>query len=108
MPSSNTTASVFSTDDITPVAPQSASPSATRPARLQGEGTAAIKESSRAAPSAVRWSWSEILATMSCRPVPPAESTSARIVATKVASGTSENSARYEIAAANCEAPSRL
>ncbi len=32
---------------------------------LQGDGTAAISESSRAAPSAVRWSWSVIAETMS-------------------------------------------
>ena len=64
-PWSNTTASVFCTDDITPVAPHSASPSATTPATLHGEGTALISASRPAAPSGERSSRSAIADTKS-------------------------------------------
>ena len=75
-PSSKTTASVFCTEFITPVAPQRASPSATRPARLQGDGTAAIRLSSLSAPEAESPSWSrdrrdEILPLRARRPRAP-------------------------------------
>ena len=45
-PPSKTTASVFCIEFITPVAPQSASPRVTSPARLQGDGTEVISVSS--------------------------------------------------------------
>ena len=49
----------------------------------------------------------EIASTTSWRAASLPSSTVARIVAANVASGTSEKSARYEIAAANCEPPRR-
>ena len=93
-PPSKTTASVFCIEFITPVAPHRASPSVNRPARLQGEGTEEISVSSLATPSGERSNCSPIAETRSCWSTLLDERNSARIVATKVASGISEKSAR--------------
>jgi hypothetical protein len=66
-----------------------------------------IRASRFAAPSAERSNWSAIADTRSSRSALLDDSTSARIVATNVARGTREKSARYEIAAASCEPPRR-
>ena len=94
-PPSNTTASVFCIEFITPVAPQSASPSVTRPARLQGDGTDGDQ---RVEPGRPLRREIELVGDRRRRdPVGRPWSTTApaaRIVATKVARGTSEKRAR--------------
>ena len=93
-PSSNTTARVFCIDDITPGRAPECEPERHEAGEAPGRGHRRDQRVELGRSAGDRSSWSAIAGTRSCRSTWLDESTCARIVATKVASGTSENSAR--------------